>query len=119
MKIDITDNDRMLIFLSSLANINEHYTVPQMKEQIKQFGVAAEIFEDALVPFMPKVLFNFQKRIKEEGSTRLHTTIGETIGLMVWHILDKADQELQEDVFLNQFLAMPLAILEKSNNKVV
>ena len=119
MKIEITDNDRMVIFLASLGNITEHMTVPQMKEQIKQFGVAAEIFEDALVPFLPKVLFNFQKRIKEEGSTRLHTTIAETIGLMVWHILDKSDPDQQEDVFLNQFMGMPLAILDKSNNKVV
>ena len=51
-----------------------------MKEQIKQFGVASEIFEDALVPYVPKMMINFQKRIKEEGSTRLHVAISETIG---------------------------------------
>jgi hypothetical protein len=43
-----------------------------MKEQLKQFGVAAEIFEDALVPFVPKMMANFLKKIKEEGSNRLH-----------------------------------------------
>mmetsp|Transcript_1212 Transcript_1212/g.1376 ORF Transcript_1212/g.1376 Transcript_1212/m.1376 type:complete len:82 (+) Transcript_1212:573-818(+) len=35
MTNDITENDRMNLFLSSLANINEHMKVNQMKEQIK------------------------------------------------------------------------------------
>jgi hypothetical protein len=43
-----------------------------MKELIKQFGVAAEIFEEALVPFVPKIVGIFQKRLKKEGSNRLH-----------------------------------------------
>jgi hypothetical protein len=60
-----------------------------MKEQIKQFGVAAEIFEDALVPFVSKVINSFQKRIKEEGSNRLHLAMAETLGQIVWNIIDK------------------------------
>ena len=56
MKVQITDNDRMIMFLSSLTNTNDHMNAPQIKEQIKQLGVAAEIFEEALVPFIPKVL---------------------------------------------------------------
>ena len=89
MKLDITDNDRMVIFLTSLANIDEHMNLNQMKEQIKQFGVSAEIFEDALVPFLSKILYFFHKRIKEEGSTRLHLVLGETLGQIVWNIIDK------------------------------
>lgn len=89
MKVEITDNDRMILFLSCLANIDEHMNISQMKEQIKQFGVAAEIFEDALVPFVPKMLFSFSKRLKEEGSNRLHLAMAETLGQMVWNIVDK------------------------------
>ena len=32
MKVDITDNDKMIIFLNSLGNLNEHMNVSQMKE---------------------------------------------------------------------------------------
>lgn len=59
MTTDITDNERMNMFLNQLAEINDHMNLGQMKEQFKQFGVAAEIFEDALVPFIPKILNNF------------------------------------------------------------
>ena len=93
MTTDITDNERMGTFLNSLVELNEHMSLSQMKEQIKQLGVAAEIFEDALVPFVPKMLFNFQKKIKEEGSARLHVAISETIGQLVWNIVDKLEDQ--------------------------
>ena len=44
------------------------------------FGIASEIFEESLVPFVPKLLSNFSKRIKEDGTNRLHGPISETIG---------------------------------------
>lgn len=91
-----------------------------MKEQIKQFGVAAEIFEDALVPFVPKMLFSFSKRIKEEGSNRLHLAMAETLGQMVWNIVDKTpDYEQQVELFMSQFAAMPFNLIYKSSSKVV
>ena len=77
---DIVDNDRMNIFLNCLSNIDEHMKLPQIKEHYKMFGVASEIFEESLVPFVPKMLANFAKRIREDGTTRLHVTISETIG---------------------------------------
>ena len=43
-------------------------------------GTASEIFEESLVPFVPRILANFSKRIKEDGTTRLHIPISETIG---------------------------------------
>lgn len=120
MKVEITDNDRMLMFLTCLANIDEHMNISQMKEQMKQFGVAAEIFEDALVPFVPKMLNSFQKRIKEEGSNRLHLAMAETLGQMVWNIVDKIPEyEQQIDIFMSQFLEMPFRIIPKTTNKVV
>ena len=94
MTAEITDNERMNIFLTLLGEINEHMNLNQMKEQIRQFGVAAEIFEDALIPFIPKILQNFQKRIREEGSVRLHAAISETIGQLVWNIIDRFEDPL-------------------------
>jgi len=52
MKIHITDNERMVSLLSQLGVVNDHMNTNQIKEQFKQFGVAAEIFEEALIPFL-------------------------------------------------------------------
>lgn len=120
MRIEITDNDRMIIFLNSLSDINEHMNVNQMKEQLKQFGVAAEIFEEALVPFVPKIMANFAKRIKEEGSARLHVSISEAVGQLVWFILDKVQDPIEQaEIFENQIMKVPLSMVDKSNNKIV
>lgn len=91
MTTDITDNERMSMFLGYLADVNDHMSLSQMKEQIKQFGIAAEIFEEALVPFLPKILHNFQKKIKEESAIKLHSVIGEAIGLIEWHVIGKIE----------------------------
>jgi len=40
----------------------------QKKEYIKLYGVAAEIFEDSLIPFLVKILGSMQKRLKEGTS---------------------------------------------------
>lgn len=91
MANDITDNDRMLMFLNSLTDFNAHVKVPQMKEQIKMFGVAAEVFEEAFVPFLGKVLGCLQKQIREDATSRLHQAIAETVGQLVFNILDELE----------------------------
>ena len=59
------------------------------------------------------------KKIKEEGTTRLHQAIGEALGQLVFHIVDKLPSvEEQMDLFECQFLALPFNILDKSQNKV-
>ena len=42
----------MLLFLNILAESNDHMKLQQKKEYIKIFGLAAEIFEDALIPYL-------------------------------------------------------------------
>lgn len=56
MSTDITDTEKMTIFLSSLSDYNEHMKLQQKKEQIKIYGIASEIFEESLIPFLPKIL---------------------------------------------------------------
>lgn len=43
------------------------------------YGVAAEIFEESLVPFLPKILATLSKKLKE-GTAVMHTAISDTLG---------------------------------------
>jgi hypothetical protein len=79
MMNDITDTDRMNAFLNSLADHNEHMKPQQKKEYIKLYGLAGEIFEDSLIPFIPKILSNLSKKIKEE-TTQMHSAVSDTLG---------------------------------------
>ena len=73
-----------------------------MKEQIKMFGVAAEIFGEAFLPYLPKTLQTLTKLIKEEATARLHGTIAETLGSLVHHTVDKLiTTDEQQDLFEN------------------
>jgi hypothetical protein len=54
-----------------------------MKEQIKMFGVAADIFGESIIPFIPKILLNLTKLTKEEATARLHVSISDTLGELV------------------------------------
>jgi len=62
-----------------------------MKEQIKVYGLAADTFEESLVPYLPKILGTLQKQLKEDASARLHTAISETVGQITLHIVDKLE----------------------------
>ena len=88
MATEITDNDRMNSFLSAVADHHEHMKQQQRREQIKIYGLAAEIFEEALIPFLPKILQLLAKKIKE-GTTYMQEAIAETLGLMVFFIINK------------------------------
>ena len=84
------------------------------------FGTAGEIFEEALVPFLPRILGTLQKQIREDATMRLHQAIAETIGQLVFNIIDKLEsREEQKDLFQNQFLRFAFSLLEKSSNKLV
>ena len=91
-----------------------------MKEQIKVYGILSEVFEEDIVPFMPRILKNLEKTVVSEGTNRLHGAISETIGTIVFNIIDKIeDEEAKRDFFDNQILAFLFTFIEKSSNKVV
>lgn len=52
----ITNTDRMNAFLFLLSEHSEHMKPAHRRELIKLYSQAAEIFEEALIPFMPKIL---------------------------------------------------------------
>ncbi len=64
----ITNTDRMNAFLFMLSESNEHMKPHHKKELIKLYGIAADIFEEALIPFMPKILTYLQRKLKENDS---------------------------------------------------
>ena len=116
MAIEITDNERMIAFLAAISENNDHWKPQQKREYIKLLGIASEIFEDALIPFMPKILPSISKKLKEGGS-QLHGAISETLGEMTKNLLAKIDNEEDlEELTLNVFLKFPLQLLEKSPN---
>ena len=51
----ITNTERMNAFLFLLQEHNEHMKINHRRELLKIYGSAAEIFEEALVPFLPKI----------------------------------------------------------------
>ena len=71
MSVEITDHEHMVLFLSLLAEENNHMKLQQKKEQLKTYGVAAEIFEEALIPYLPKILATFSKKVTDQ-SIELH-----------------------------------------------
>lgn len=120
MKHEVTDNDRMLQIIHKLTDFNEHIKPTQMKEQIKLYGVMAEVFEEDLVPFTGKIIKNLEKVIVSEGTNRLHAAISETIGNLVYFIVEKVPTEMEKrDFYENQILAFIFKIIEKSANKLV
>jgi hypothetical protein len=52
----ITNTDRMNAFLFMISETNEHTKINHKKELLKLYGQAAEVFEESLLPFLPKIL---------------------------------------------------------------
>ena len=52
----VTNTDRMNAFLFALSESNEHMKLSHKKELIRIYAEAAEIFEEALLPFLSKIL---------------------------------------------------------------
>mmetsp|Transcript_21393 Transcript_21393/g.33090 ORF Transcript_21393/g.33090 Transcript_21393/m.33090 type:complete len:92 (-) Transcript_21393:4250-4525(-) len=91
-----------------------------MKEQIKVFGVAGEIFEESLVPYLPRILSNLQKLLKEDAAARLHNAISETLGQLVLHVVDKLETlDEQKVLYETQFLRFSFSLIEKQPNKLI
>ena len=58
------------------------------KEMLKFYGESAEVFEESLVPFLPKILTYLQRKLKD-GDPNLHGVISESIGLLVHNVMKK------------------------------
>lgn len=73
----ITNTDRMNAFLFMLAEHHDHMKVHHKRELIKVYGAAAEIFEEALLPFLPKIQSYLERKLKD-GDPQLHQAIADS-----------------------------------------
>ena len=96
MVTEVTENDRMVTLLNSFTDFNVHTKITQQKEQIKLFSLAAEVFEDSLVPYIPKILSTLSKIIKEDATTKLHQTVADTMGLLSLNTVEKLQGRHQQ-----------------------
>ena len=77
----------MVLFINKVTQFNVHVSVQQMREQIKIYAYASQIFQEDIIDFLPRMLHNLNKIIKEEANNRLNTAIAETIGEIVQFII--------------------------------
>lgn len=88
----ITNTDRMNAFWSLLATESSHHDAkPQHKKEVlKNFGKAAEVFEDALIPFIQKIFGYLFKKIRDQDSN-IHSTVAEQIGQIIHFSLSNGE----------------------------
>ena len=58
------NTERMNTFLYTISEQNQHMKASQKKEYVKLYGLSGEIFEETLMPFIPKIMGYLQKKIK-------------------------------------------------------
>jgi len=78
--------EKVLAFLNSLADTNEHLNNMHKKEFIKMYGTLAEVLEGDAVPYIPRIVAALQKKMKE-GDQLLHEALGFAFGTVVHNTL--------------------------------
>mmetsp|Transcript_5300 Transcript_5300/g.4893 ORF Transcript_5300/g.4893 Transcript_5300/m.4893 type:complete len:81 (-) Transcript_5300:314-556(-) len=69
------------------------------KELIKVLGLSGETLEEKLVPFLPKILQFYGKRIKDADNF-LHQPMAEVMGSLVHNLLKNLeDPQVRQDTF--------------------
>ena len=116
MMQEIREHEHMVIFFNKLSEVNNHMKPQQKKEYIKVYGKATQIFEEALQPYLQKMLNILLKKAKEEQPD-IHQVISDTIGLITFHIVQKAEDYEQMNEQLHQVLKVPYTLLTKTGNK--
>jgi hypothetical protein len=111
---DIREHEHMLIFLNKLSESNDHMKLVQKKEYVKIFGKAASIFEEALVPYVQRIINTLCKKAKEE-SAELNGPIAETFGQITFHIVLKAGNFESQFELLSIVLKSSYTLLKSAN----
>jgi hypothetical protein len=87
------------------------------KELIKLYGQAAEIFEESLIPFMPRILTYLQRKLKD-GDVNLHVAISESLGLLVHNVLKKVSSLEEMIKEFNPVLKMIISNMQLPNKSL-
>jgi hypothetical protein len=78
----VRDPARISLALKLISETNEHQSSTMKKEFIKVIIILAEVFEEKLVEFLPKILSIILKRIKEDDP-QLNSACTETMGTLI------------------------------------
>ena len=76
--------------------------------------MASEVFEESLVPYIPKILQTLCKIVREDATTKLHQTVADTMGLLAMNTVEKIEgHHLQAELFQHQYLKFVIGMLDK------
>jgi len=78
----VQDSDRIALTLNIIAENNEHQKPAMKKETLKIIGVMAEVFEERIIEFLPKILALATKKIKD-NDPQLHGPLSDSIGSVI------------------------------------
>ncbi|KAL4480399.1 hypothetical protein ABPG74_020915 [Tetrahymena malaccensis] len=89
-----TDNDRILIAILAIQESNTGgQKMSTKREFIKLIGLLAQIFEEKLLDYLPRILAILNKKIKECDSS-LQGVVSETFGQLIEYSLRKVDPQV-------------------------
>ena len=103
----VINTDRMNTFLAALSGLNNNISTQggsggtsqlitseknRRKEMIKVYGEAAEIFEESLITFVPKIVQYFQKILKETEQL-YHVPVAQSLGKLIFCVVSKIEHE--------------------------
>ena len=69
------------------------------------YAIAAEIFEESLIPFLPKVLNTFSKKLREESS-EIHSAYADALGAIVHNVIGNLTDEEDIDNVMDTIFTM-------------
>ncbi|EAR95216.2 hypothetical protein TTHERM_00378800 (macronuclear) [Tetrahymena thermophila SB210] len=89
-----TDNDRILIAILAIQESNTGgQKMSTKREFIKLIGLLAQIFEEKILDYLPRILAILNKKIKECDSS-LQGVVSETFGQLIEYSLRKVDPQV-------------------------
>jgi len=88
----VQDADRINLVLTLLSETGDHQKATGKRESMKVIGLMAEVFEDRLAVYLPKILNIMSKKLKE-NDPQIHDTLSASLGNLVNFTLRNLDMD--------------------------
>ena len=76
------DSDRITLTLNCLSESNDHQKSTAKKETVRVMGVMAEVLEDRLIDFLPRMIGLITKRLKD-NDMQINVACSETMATII------------------------------------